>query len=176
MTRGPSNDSTQFPEAIIQATKHLRFDRLLADAAYDGEHNHRLCREQLGIRSTVIPLNVRRSGRRWPSTKYRRQMKKRFHKRIYNNRWLVESAISRNKRLFGSALRATSEPGKDRECLLRVLTHNLMILRLPIQRFSTEQASNKMARGPRCERGGLDCKVYPPLAGKRGAISLGEIW
>jgi hypothetical protein len=43
--------------------------RLLGDSGYDGEqHYHALAREELGIRSTVIKLNPRDSGRRWPDT------------------------------------------------------------------------------------------------------------
>lgn len=48
------------PEAVRQACRHVAFDRLLADAGYDAEHNHALCRRELGIRSTVIPINERR--------------------------------------------------------------------------------------------------------------------
>lgn len=129
LTRGPSNDSPQFPEALRQAAGHVVFDRLLADAAYDAEHNHRLCREELGIRSTVIPLNER-GGHGPPKTRYRAQMERRFPRHIYGHRWQVESAISRNKRLFGSALRACTDETQAHECLIRVLTHNLMILRL----------------------------------------------
>ena len=55
-------------------------------ALHDGEHNHRLCREDLGIRSSVIPLNVRRSGGKPPPAKYRGQMKRRFPKRVYGQR------------------------------------------------------------------------------------------
>jgi hypothetical protein len=80
---------------MIQAARHVRFDRLLADAGYDAEHNHVLCREELGIRSTVIPARKRRT-RAWPTTKYRRQMKRRFFRRLYGQRWQVESAISRH--------------------------------------------------------------------------------
>ncbi len=127
VSRGPSNDSPQFPEAVRQAAANMAFDRLLADAAYDAEHNHRLCREELGIRSTVIALNARR-GSKAPSTKYRAQMQRRFHRRLYGNRWQVESAISRNKRLLGPCLRARNDDSQDRESVLRVLTHNLMIL------------------------------------------------
>jgi hypothetical protein len=54
-TRGPSNDSPQFPEALRQACRNVSFDWLLADAGYDAEHNHALCRRELGIRSTLIP-------------------------------------------------------------------------------------------------------------------------
>jgi transposase len=128
VTRGPSNDSPQFIPAVLQASQFVQFDSLLADAAYDGEHNHKLCREQLGIGKTMIPLNKRRS-RKWPKSKYRRQMKTQFDKELYNQRWQIESAYSRNKRLFGSALRGRTEHSRERECLLRILTHNLMILR-----------------------------------------------
>lgn len=128
VTRGPSNDSPQFAPAIIQASQFVQFDRLLADAAYDGEDNHRLCREELGIAETIIPLNPRRS-RKWPKGRYRRQMKKHFPKVKYNQRWQIESAISRNKRLLGSALKARTEQSRERECFLRILTHNLMIIR-----------------------------------------------
>ena len=70
---GPSQDSPQFTPVIRQAAKQIQRDRVIADTAYDGEHNHVLCREKLGIRSTVIPLN-RRNHRKWPPTHYRRQV------------------------------------------------------------------------------------------------------
>jgi len=129
VVRGPRNDSPDFAPALRQACKNLRLHRLLADKAYDSEANHRLARKRLGIRSTIIPINPRRTGRRWPTTKYRRQMKRRFPKRVYGQRWQVESAISRHKRLLDSALRARGHQAQKRECLLRVLTHNLMILK-----------------------------------------------
>jgi len=128
VTRGPSNDSPEFAPAVIQASRFVQFDQLIADAAYDGEHNHRLCREELGISKTMIPLNKRRS-RKWPKTKYRRQMKEQFDKEQYNQHWQIESAFSQNKRLLGSALRARTDPSRERECFLRILTHNLMIIR-----------------------------------------------
>lgn len=125
---GPSNDSPEFAPAVIQASRFVKFDSLVADAAYDGEHNHRLCREELGIGETMIPLN-RRRGRRWPKGKYRRQMKEHFVKELYKQRSQIESAFSRNKRLLGSALRSRTDQSRERECFLRILTHNLMIIR-----------------------------------------------
>jgi len=125
---GPSQDSPQFPDAVRQAIDHLHIDCLLGDAGYDGEHNHRLAREELGIRSTVIALN-KRNTRKWPTGGYRRQMKKRFHRRKYGHRWHIESAISQNKRRLGSALRSRKHETRQSECMLRVLTHDLMILR-----------------------------------------------
>ena len=96
---GPANDAPQFRPAMRQASRGVTWDRVLADAAFDSEESHRLCREGLGVRSTVIPLNRRGRGRRWPKTRYRRQTVKRFrkkprgsrHKRVYGQRWQVET-------------------------------------------------------------------------------------
>ncbi|WP_152053089.1 transposase [Tautonia marina] len=136
VSRGPSQDSSQFRPAVRAAAKHCPIDTLLGDGAFDAEHNHELARRGLGIRSTVIPLNRRTSGRKWPKTRYRRQMVKRFrrkprrlhHRRVYGQRWQVESGFSRVKRLLGSALRARRWVNQKKEILLRVLTHNLMLL------------------------------------------------
>ena len=133
---GPANDAPQFRPVMAQASLAVGHDRVLADAAFDSEESHRYCRERLGVRSTVIPLNRRNRGRKWPKTRYRRQMVRRFRKkprgsrrrRVYGQRWQAESAFSRHKRLLGSALRGKSDESRERECRLRVLTHNLMLL------------------------------------------------
>jgi hypothetical protein len=49
-----------------QATGLVRIDTALGDASQDAEHNHSLCREDLGARQTAIRLNRRNTGRRWP--------------------------------------------------------------------------------------------------------------
>jgi transposase len=121
---------------MAQASLVIGWDRVLADAAFDVEEHHRYAREDLGARATVIPLNRRNGGRKWPKTRYRRQMVKRFrrkpkgscHRRVYGQRWQAESAFSRHKRRLGSALGARSDAARERECQLRVLTHNLMLL------------------------------------------------
>ena len=127
VTRGPSYDFGLFQEPLSQACKQLRIKRILADAGYDSESNHRVAREIFGI-ETMIKLNLRGSKRQ-PSGNYRRQMNKEFDKKIFNNRWQIESLFSRNKRLLGSALRNRTDASRERECLLRTLTHNLMIIR-----------------------------------------------
>lgn len=84
----------------------------------------------------MFPLNRRNAGRKWPKTKYRRQMVKRFrekprgsrHRRVYGQRWQAESGFSRHKRLLGSALRSRAWASQKKEVLLRVITHNLMLL------------------------------------------------
>jgi len=128
VTRGPSLDFPNLPKLMKEADKQVKFDQLLADAGYDSEDNHCFCREFLGIRSTIIAYNPRRS-QKLPTARYRREMATHFDKKAYNNRWQVESVFSRHKRLLGSALRNRSEVSRERECLLRILTHNLMIIR-----------------------------------------------
>lgn len=127
--RGPTQDSPEFTPALRQAAAVLALDTVLGDAGYDAEHNHRLCREALGIRSTVINLNPRNTGRRWPATPYRREMRRRFPTDLYHQRWHIESAFSRHKRRLGSALTARRTASQQRELVLRVLTHNVMIVR-----------------------------------------------
>ena len=126
--RGPSNDAPDFAPAMREAVRYLPIHRLLADAAYDAEAHHRLCREELGIRSTVIPINPRGPGPVHPKGRYRRMMHRRFPKRIYGRRWHAESVMSRFKRHLGSALDARTRHSRVRECRCRVLTHNLMVL------------------------------------------------
>jgi hypothetical protein len=126
---GPTQDSPDFAPAVRQAAGLLALDTALADAGYDAEHNHRLCREELGMRRSVIALNRRNTGRRWPKTPYRRAMRRRFPRALYHQRWHAESGFSQHKRRLGSALTARSTEAQARELVLRVLTHNLMLLR-----------------------------------------------
>lgn len=126
---GPTQDSPEFTPAMRQAAAVLPIATVLADAGYDGEHNHRLCREELAIRTTVIKLNPRNTGRRWPQSPYRRAMRRAFPTRLYHQRWHAESVFSRHKRRLGAALTARRTASQQRELVLRVLTHNLMILR-----------------------------------------------
>ena len=128
VTRGPGNDCPQFAPAAIQANRFLRFDRLLGDAGFDSEPNHQLARDILGIRLTVIPINRRRSGKEGVKGHYRDQMDKRFPCQVYHQRVHIESSFSQHKRVLGSALRARSDASRERECFVKILTHNLMIL------------------------------------------------
>jgi hypothetical protein len=126
-SRGPSQDSPDFPAAVRQAAANLRPQRVLADKGYDAEHNHALCRQELGIRSTVIPLNPRNAPGP-PKGRYRRMMHDHFPVRKYRHRAQAESGFSRHKRRLGSALTARQQPNQFKELLIRTLTHNVMIL------------------------------------------------
>jgi transposase len=131
VSMGPSQDSPQFAPAIRQAAAQHRITEVLGDKGYDAEHNHQLCRDELAIPSTLIAVK-RRGGvnptRQWPSTPYRREMKRRLPRSDYGQRWQVESAFSRHKRRLGTALRARTWFMQQWECFMRVLVHNLLLL------------------------------------------------
>jgi len=138
VTRGPTQDAPHLIPVVRRAVKRTPIDTLLADAGYDSEANHATCRRQSGIRATVIALNWRGS-RKWPQAKYRRQMVRRFrkkprgsrHKRVYGQRWQIESAFSRNKRRLGASVAATKWINQKTEILFKVLAHNIMLLATP---------------------------------------------
>lgn len=133
---GPSNDSPAFPEAIRQASRHIRFTWIFADAGYDAEKNHVAC-EELGIKA-LIKLNKRWFGRKWPKSRLRRRMRKSYSMRRYGRRAHAESIFSAFKRTLGSVLRARGQAAQAREMLWRVLTFDLMILRRPRGYLSTQ--------------------------------------
>lgn len=128
MSWGPGGDAREGIGVLLQASREIRFDRVLADRGHDAEYFHVICRQWLGIRSTVIPTVRSAGSRKWPTTKYRRQLRRRFPKRVYRQRAQVESVFSRLKRRFGSILRARSRDAQTREALVRVLTFNASIL------------------------------------------------
>mgnify|MGYP001090611351 FL=1 len=105
-------------------------------AGHDAGHNHRPCRDALGVRRTVIRLSRRNTGRRWPKTPYRRAMRKRFPRPLHNQRRHAESGFSQHKRRLGAALTARGDAARGREPVLRVLTHNLRLLAEAAQAFN----------------------------------------
>jgi hypothetical protein len=130
--RGPKPDVVEFEAALTQALARHPFDTLLADAGYESERAHVLCRETLGVRS-IFPTTRRgrrlRDGRPGPiRTRYRLQLYRSFPRKTYGQRWQVEAAFSMLKRHLGSALRSRRPFALNREVLLKVITHNLMIL------------------------------------------------
>lgn len=126
---GPAPDFAAFAPVMWQAAGLMpRIGAVVADAGFDAEPVHQLCRGPLGIRRTAIRLNPRRRLRTWPTTRYRRAMRRRFPERLYRRRQQVESVFSRTKRRLGSALTARSRATQGAESILRVLTHNLLLL------------------------------------------------
>lgn len=125
---GPTSDCPSLPVLVRQAARRVNIGCVYADAAFDSEANHRVCREELGIPLSLIVLNWRGRKDLLPQTPYRRQMTDPDVARQMGQRWHVECVFSRLKRHLGPDLTARSVSARATECLLRVLTHNLMLL------------------------------------------------
>jgi Transposase DDE domain len=124
--RGPASDLVLFKAALKEAAGRARIGTLLADADFDGEWVHEHVRSY-GIR-TLIPPERGRPSEKPPAGKWRRRMKARLDKKKYGQRWQTETVNSMIKRRLGSALRARSYWSQCREIILRVITHNVMIV------------------------------------------------
>ena len=106
-------------------------ERLVADAGYGSEANHRFCREQLGADS-LIPAKKRRSVRVTATTPYRQEMVRRLGEAgdgeargSHRQRWKSETAMSVVKRRWGEALSARLDATQGAQALLRGVVHDL---------------------------------------------------
>jgi hypothetical protein len=103
----------------------------LADAGYDSHENHRIARTELKVRS-LIPTGGGRPTAKPPTSWYRRMMRKKLSGsqkgKPYGQRAQSETVNSMMKRNLGDHLRARSAAGRRREQMLRVITHDLMIV------------------------------------------------
>jgi hypothetical protein len=130
-TTGAGGDQPLFEPLLLDAYARATVKLAVADAGYDSEANHRIARQDLGVRS-IIPPNVGRPSAKPPATRHRRNMRRRFARKAdrkhYGQRWQVETVNSMIKRNLGSALRARTATGRSMELLLRVVTHNIMIV------------------------------------------------
>ena len=125
--RGPYPDIVHFEKAIREAEKNIHSKILTADAGYDSEKSHTFAREEHNIR-TIIPPRIGRQTSKLPSGKWRKIMATRFNKYLYGQRWQVETVNSMLKRNLGSFLRARTYWSQCREMMLRLFTHNIMIV------------------------------------------------
>jgi hypothetical protein len=130
-TTGMGADHQHFVPLMLDARRRMSLEFALADAGYDSEDNHQLARDELKIRS-LIPATCGRPGAGPPTGHYRRLMRQRFKRgpdqKHYGQRWQAETVNSMIKRNLGSACRARTATGRKKDMLLRVVTHNLMIL------------------------------------------------
>jgi len=125
-TLGPCPDTSRMPVLLLCALTYVTIATILANAGYDAEHAHRFARDGCGVRS-VIPAAAGRPTAKLPSGTYRRLMRRLFDFR-FGQRWQVETAVSMIKRRLGSYVLGRTEAARAREMMLKVLTHNIMIV------------------------------------------------
>ena len=129
---GFGSDSPDFEPLLLDAwRRHPRLRTVLADAGYDSEANHRIARQDMGVRS-LIKTGIGRPSKKPPCGYYRRLMSKQLKGsqkgKTYGKRSQAETVNSMLKRNQGDALRARSPRARRNEQLLRVLTHNIALL------------------------------------------------
>ncbi len=127
---GAGSDSPDFRPLLYRAWRRANVRDVVADPGFDGEHNHRAARLDMGVRS-VIPPNIGRPSDKPPAGRFRRLMRQRFarkaDRRTYGQRAQSETVNSMIKRNFGDALRSVLPRRREQEMLLRMLTHNVML-------------------------------------------------
>lgn len=130
-TTGSGGDQPFFEPLLLDAWRRADVKVVVADAGYDSEANHDIARRDMGVRS-IIPPESGRPTDKPPTGRHRRNLHHRFKRKAdakhYGQRWQAETVNSMLKRNLGSALRARTAPRRRNELLLRVITHNLMIL------------------------------------------------
>lgn len=122
--RGPRGDHVEFRLLVARTLARLRFTRLLAEAGYDSEANHRWLREDLGIES-ILPPVAGRPGHGLTRRPYRRQRQLAFPRKAYGQRWKVETFMSIVKRRCGGAVTARRYWQQIKQTLLRGVTYTL---------------------------------------------------
>jgi hypothetical protein len=128
-SRGPRVDTDRFVPLLDATLEAIRPRRVVADAGYDSEPNHRHARERRGVRS-FMPATAGRPTDKPPAGRYRRQMKRRLHKGYggYGQRWQSETVFSMIKRRLATAVQGRTYWSQCRELWLLTITHNVMIL------------------------------------------------
>ena len=124
---GPNNDKCQVWPLLQQSLsgQPIPPPKLYADAGYDAEWVHGVCREEFGIATTVIkPARCAADGSR--RGEYRSQMSENYLKEQgYGQRWKVESYMSALKRTTGSTLLARKPANLLKEAAFKVLAYAL---------------------------------------------------
>jgi len=128
-SRGPHPDVDRFVGLLDETLANARPERVVADAGYDSEPNHRYARQQ-GVKS-FMPATHGRPSRNPPTGHYRRQMRQRLTKQYggYGQRWQVETVNAMLKRRLATAVAGRRFPSQSRDAWLLALTFNLMLER-----------------------------------------------
>lgn len=122
---GPSADMRQMPQLMEQIESRLRPAHLLADAGFDAEWVHEVCRERWGVESLIPPVVKSQDGAL--KTRWRRRMPGLLASMgtVYGRRWHAESFFSGLKRTTMATLSSRSARTLIAEASLKVLAYAL---------------------------------------------------
>jgi len=128
---GNGSDAPDFDDLLTRSWQRAKVKTVVADSGYDSEENHRIARQEMGVRS-IIPPGIGRPTAKLPRGRWRRHMARRFARKAdqaaFGQRSQSETVHSMIKRNCGSALRSRTPERRKKEMLLRVITHNIMLL------------------------------------------------
>ena len=127
---GPSPDDPKFHRVARDAHARHPFKALAADIGFDGEGHQRFLFEKLGVIGVIPPERgrPRKTHKNRRSGFYRSFIHNHWPKKLYGQRWQVESFFSMLKRLLDSFLRGMNWRSQHREMSLKVLTLNFMLI------------------------------------------------
>lgn len=124
---GPGNDKCQAFDLLqksFEATESNLPQKLYADAGYDADWIHGVCREVWGVESIIKPARACADGSL--GGVYRPEMTpEKLESSGYGMRWNIESFFSGLKRMTGSALSARTDANLAKEAAFRVLAYTI---------------------------------------------------
>ena len=134
---GAGSDSPHFEPLLFDAWRRVPHKTFTAvfDAGYDAEHNHALARREMGLRSIIPPRIGRPTEKPPPAGSWRGRMRRLLRSKRsrracgYTQRWQAETVVSMIKRNLGDELRGKTARSRKRDMLLKVLVHDIMIIR-----------------------------------------------
>lgn len=123
---GPVNDSANLRSVVGEARTVTAIRAVIADAEFDSERNHQFIRQELGAAS-AIP--AKRGKPTWKIRGVRAQMRRRFPRKLYRQRALVETVFSVVKRKLSSRAPGRSLLTQRLQALLLGLAYDVYRLK-----------------------------------------------
>jgi len=107
--------------------RHLPYTpkKIIADKGYDAEWLHRYC-HKLSVEA-VIPMRDYGTKTIYRGKSLRRKCKRKFNKRIYHRREMIEAVFSAIKRKFGASVNSVKFSAQRAEMYCRAIAHNIFL-------------------------------------------------
>jgi IS5 family transposase len=127
--RGPVNDCARLRPLLDEVVQNISIGKVVADAEFDSERNHRHIREQIGAES-IIP--AKRGKATWKLHGIRAQMRAAFPVEAYRHRVHAETVFSAIKRKLSARAPGRSVATQRKQALLLGLAFNFYRLWPPL--------------------------------------------
>jgi transposase len=114
---------SQFFIPLIEPLKQ-QLSCVLADRGYDSMELREFCWNN----KITNHIDFRNFGPVRTNNKNRNNAKKRFRRKVYRKRSIVESVISAVKRRFGDFVTSRKQDNQQKQVILKVLAYNITIL------------------------------------------------